>query len=933
MRYFPVVLLLALICFRAPAQEFGGSPFSVRWSQINTDTARIVFPEGMDSTAEEIASLIGRLAAANPFSLGKKPGKINVVLRNQTVISNGYVGMGPFRSEFYMNPPSNNFDQGTTDWATQLTIHEYRHVHQYNNFNNGASKWIRAIFGQQGYGVAVSAAIPNWFYEGDAVYQETRLSEQGRGRMPSFLKAYPALWSLNRKYNWMKLRNGSLKDYVPNHYDLGYLLVSYGYEKFGDAFWQNVTRDASAFKGVFYPFQRAVKKYSGENFTQFTQNAMGYYRGLYRFNEKTPGTEQERIKGSEKVINEVYPQIVSPDSLLFMKSTYSERPGFYIRDKKGEHLVRFRDISLDRQFSYRNGQIVYAAYEKDPRWQGVDYSVIRVLDLATDVQRSLRPRTRYFTPDISGDGTRIVVNEVLANGRSALVILDAGSGNVVGQVRNDSIDYFAGPRFLDNQQIVAAIRTKSGRSFIGLVNTVSGTITSLTTPSFSLVGDISVDSGKVYFTGSEDLKDNIFSLDISTGNLHRLRTQDLTNYYARFGFGQLSWSSFTADGFRVRQAAAAALTWEPVSQQEFARRRMGKEIDKHLNEFNVTESLPGREFTVQKYAALSHPFNFHSWRPDYEDPEFSFSVFGNNVLNTTDTRLYYLYNQNDRTHAAGGDLLYGGLFPYIHLGSKYTFNRSRQIQRLRKEWDQWENDIGLQIPLSWTGGRTIRSLNLGTDYSYRIDFNKGLSKVHFNTVRFSYLDHFIRWSHQVQMTRQDIFPKWGFQAYFRYAHSISYYDARQVFSRMNLFLPGLAPAHALVLSASLQDNSGRDRPFSDQFPWARGFDSPDSAKVWGIRLNYHLPLFYPDFGFANVFYLQRVRGAVFYDYNQARGQRARPTQNLKSTGAEIYLDTKWWNEYPLTFGLRGGYLLSADPLSPNRKIFFEFVLPVSLIPR
>ncbi len=933
MRYFLVVLLLAVICFRAPAQEFGGSPFSMRWRQVNTDTARIIFPGGMDSTAEEVASLIHRLAAANPFPLGKKQGKISVVLRNQTVVSNGYVGMGPFRSEFYLNPPSNNFDQGTTNWATQLTIHEYRHVHQYNNFNNGVSKWIRTIFGQQGYAVAVSAAIPNWFYEGDAVYQETRLSEQGRGRMPSFLKAYPALWSANRKYNWMKLRNGSLKDYVPNHYDLGYLLVSYGYEKFGDAFWQRVTGDASAYKGVFYPFQRAVKKYSGENFTQFTQNAMGYYRDLYGLDEKKPKTNQEPVHGLGTVINEVYPQQVSPDSLLFVRSTYSQRPGFFIRDRKGDHLVRLRDISIDRQFSYRNGQIVYAAYEKDPRWQGVDYSVIRVLDLATGVQRSLQHKTRYFTPDISLDGSRIVANEVLADGRSALVVLDAGNGNIVGEVRNDSIKYFASPKFLDNQQIVAALRTKSGRSFIGLVNTVSGTITSLTTPSFSLVGDISVDSGKVYFTGSGGLKDNIFSLDISSGDLRRLRTQDLTNYYAWFGFRQLSWSSFTADGFRVRQAAAAALTWEPVTRYEFESRSMGKDTISHSDNIIIAGDLPAGSYPVSKYPRLSQPFNFHSWRPDYEDPEFSFSIFGNNVLNTTDTRLYYLYNQNDRTHAVGGDLLYGGLFPYIHVGSKYTFNRRRQVQRLRKEWDQWENEIGLQLPLSWTGGRTIRSLSLGTDYSYRIDFNKGLSKVHFNTVRFSYLDHFIRWSHQVQTTRQDIFPKWGFQAYFRYAHSISYYDARKVFSRINLFLPGLAPAHALVLSASLQDNAGHDRPFSDQFPWARGFNSPDSAKVWGVRLNYHLPLFYPDFGFANVFYLQRVRGAAFYDYNQAWGQSTYPTRNLRSTGAEIYLDTKWWNEYPLTFGLRGGYLLSADPLSPNRKIFFEFVLPVSLIPR
>ena len=67
----------------------------------------------------------------------------------------------------------------------------------------------------------------------------------------------------------MKLRNGSLKDYVPDHYNLGYLLVNYGYEKYGLDFWGKVTKDASAFKGLFYPFQKAIKRHAGVNYQTF----------------------------------------------------------------------------------------------------------------------------------------------------------------------------------------------------------------------------------------------------------------------------------------------------------------------------------------------------------------------------------------------------------------------------------------------------------------------------------------------------------------------------------------------------------------------------------------------------------------------------------------------------------------------------------------
>ncbi len=34
--------------------------------------------------------------------------------------------------------------------------------------------------------------------------------------------------------------------------------------------------------------------------------------------------------------------------------------------------------------------------------------------------------------------------------------------------------------------------------------------------------------------------------------------------------------------------------------------------------------------------------------------------------------------------------------------------------------------------------------------------------------------------------------------------------------------------------------------------------------------NYHLPIMYPDFGFADIFYLLRVRGNAFYDYSRIK---------------------------------------------------------------
>ncbi|MEI9946397.1 MAG: hypothetical protein WDN26_19525 [Chitinophagaceae bacterium] len=131
-------------------------------------------------------------------NLGDRLKKINIVLQSQTTISNGYVGLGPYRSEFYLNPQLDNFRMGSLSQPDQLAMHEYRHVQQFNNFHNGLSSVMKTLFGEEGYALAINASVPDWFFEGDAVFNETGLSKQGRGRLPFFMNAYPAVWRANR---------------------------------------------------------------------------------------------------------------------------------------------------------------------------------------------------------------------------------------------------------------------------------------------------------------------------------------------------------------------------------------------------------------------------------------------------------------------------------------------------------------------------------------------------------------------------------------------------------------------------------------------------------------------------------------------------------------------------------------------------------------
>lgn len=921
-------------------QRFGGTPPSVHWKQINTDSVRIIFPDGLDSQAQRIATVIHYEAATRPVPLGQEVRKINIVLQNQTTIANGYVSLGPYRSEFYLTPSINNFELGSISWPDQLAIHEYRHVQQFNNFHNGLSDIMYYLFGQEGYALAINASIPDWFYEGDAVYNETILSRQGRGRLPLFMNAYPSLWRAGKDYSWMKLRNGSLKDYVPNHYNLGYLLVNYGREKYGLGFWEKVTRDASAFRGLFYPFQAAIKKYAGVDYKTFVNEAFDYYKKLDTAREpaaNTPAAANIFPVDKKVVTNYMFAYSTSAGSLVYLKNSYNKRSAFYSKDSRGIQKIRMRDISIDNQFSLRNDKIVYAAYESDPRWSWRDYSVIKLLNVNTGRQQTITHKSKYFTPDISGSGNRIAAVQVSTNGHSELHVLQTSTGDVEMKLSAPDIQLFTDPKFISEDSLVCAVRLRDGKMALAIANLQTGSLRRLTPPSFNVVGYPAVSNDTIYFTASYSGNDEIFAIKSNDSSIYQVTRGPLGKYFVNAGNGKIMWSAFTAEGYQLQQADQSELIFTKLPSSVIDQTLFPVSHENEVTAF-IPGSLPPRSFPVDKYSKGTKLFNFHSWRPYYEDPEFSFSLYGENVLNTLQTELYYLYNQDDKTNAAGFNITYAQLYPYISIGSQYIFDRRQLLNvntpgQFLRQWGQLDSRIGLSIPLSWAKGKTYRQFNAGTNYFYRRDFNKGPFKDSVSNIRFSYLHHFISWGQQVEMAVEHIYPKLGYNISVENRHAITNYKSWQWLARASAYLPGFLPSHSIVLTGAFQETDTLNALFGNRFPYARGYEAGYFSRMWGLTANYHLPLWYTDWGFASIFYLQRVRGNIFYDFTRVYSLDKSNTADQRSFGGELYFDTKWWNQYPLTFGVRVSHLMDRDFSGQGRTNVFEVVLPVSIIPR
>lgn len=954
-KLFLIALCSLLITHYSFSQQFGGNPPYIKWKQINTDSARIIFPSGLDTQAQRVSSIVHYLANHHPIMLGNELHKINIVLQNQTTIGNAYVGLGPFRSEFFLTPIFNNFEEGSIQWQDILAVHEYRHVMQFNNFHNGLSQFMYRLFGEEGLAVAINASIPDWFYEGDAVFNETILTNQGRGRLPLFLNAYRSLWLANKNYSWMKLRNGSLKDYVPNHYYLGYLLVNYGREKYarltdsvgqGIDFWSKVTHDASAFKSLFYPFQHAIKKYSGVDYETFRKNAFDYYKmnSDMQYKSATQGTINQGTEAGIKnispqneknVTSYVFPYSIGEDSLLYLKTSYAHRAAFYIKNKNAEHKLRVRDISIDQQFGYHNGKIVYAAYETDARWGWKDYSVIRMLDVRTGKQRTITRKTKYFTPDISDDGKKIAAVKMSPDGKCELHIIDANGGKILNTIRSSDISLFTDPKFIDNNSLVTAVRLRDGKMALAIVDIQSGSIERLTTPSFNVVGYPSVNEGIIYFTASYSGNDDVFALRLDDRKIFKITNSATGNYYVNAAKGKITWSSFTADGYKLKQLDEKNIQWNEISDSTIENLIPRYEIS-HSNEFSdiLLNKVQWRKFPVSNYKKSTRLLNFHSWRPYWSDPEFSFSAYSENMLNTLQAQIYYLYNNNDVTHSVGLNAVYGAWFPYVTVGTQYTFDEEIPVGNRIRHWAQLDSKAGLSIPLNITKGKVFSQFNAGTNFVWRTEYNKQFYKDSLGTTGFSYLHHFFSWSQFIQQAVQHIYPRLGYSVSLVDRHAITRYTGYQFIGTAALYLPGFFSTHNLVLTGAFQQRDTLSQlVFSNLFPYSRGYEKQYFSRMWRLSANYHFPIVYADWGFGDILYFRRIRANAFYDLTKVYSRDKTITADQRSAGVEIYFDTRWWNQYNLSFGFRVSRLLDDDLATGSKATVIEFILPVNIIPK
>src|SRR5207244_2977969 len=117
-----------------------------------------------------------------------------------------------------------------------------------------------------------------------------------------------------------------------------------------------------------YPWQGALKKYTGTPYRQFVQDAFAYYHQQWKAEQK-PAVEWITKVQNNNVINYQYPYRAANNAVIVQKNSYRKVPAFYRINEDGrEQKIATQSITTDDYFSYNNNSIIYAAYQPHIRW-------------------------------------------------------------------------------------------------------------------------------------------------------------------------------------------------------------------------------------------------------------------------------------------------------------------------------------------------------------------------------------------------------------------------------------------------------------------------------------------------------------------------------------------------------------------------------------
>lgn len=935
-KYLIVVLLPVIFCNPLTGQYIGTGqePPGINWKEIKTEHFKIVFPEKIESDAQRVANTLEYQYHAVNKTMVYDAKPITLLLTTEGALANGYVAMAPRRSEWFGTPITVGADDG--DWYNFLAVHEVRHIVQFDKImNRGFNMVLGYIFGETLPYILSSVLVPGWFWEGDAVLLETSLTRGGRGRDPSFDVGIRSLELSHIRYSYSKAVLGSYKDYFPDHYTLGYLLVTHVRRNHDADSWAKILGRSSFF--TWYPFA-----FSGSAAGVIKRRVAGIYddsldelKGLWREQQDSLLiTPVKKINPENKAYaNYAYPQEALDGSVIARKSGMSD-PQQLVRISKDGQEDKLTDTFAMITFSYANDKMTWAELSHDPRWTKRSYSDIVIYNLKSEKKQKITDEGKYFTPALSSDGRMVAAIENSPERKSTLLVLDAETGDILYRAPNLDNESLRQPGWSEDGSAIAFTNQYTEGKALSIFYPEGNKVKQVIPHCWQGIMNPIFYGDYILFNSIYSGIDNIYAVHIETGQTYQVTSRPFGAYNPSISQdgSELLFNDYTTHGADIVTMVLDTTDWIPT---ELVADRTVRYYDPVIKEeqggdIYSIDNIPTEKYTVSNYSLWKNALNFHSWSLVGDTLTPGFMIVSQDIMNTTELGLGIYYNRNE--HEIGGDLSlsYAGLYPiidiYLSKQNRTTIYKFADKTKYHDTWTETTAAFGLRFPLTYLHGVYQRQIAIsayiqstkinGQRYPEDYDISNGM----FYPVWYQ-----LSIAQVKQYVQKDIKPPFAQVLNFLYRHTPikSDYQGQQLSAEAVLFFPSVFKHHSIWFKGNYEEQKSVNYRFPSVLDFPRGYKYSYYDRFYLGSVNYSLPLLYPEIHLGGYFYLKRIKTNLFYDHGL--GEIDGDKKLYQSGGFELLFDHHW---FLLPIELEMGWRFSYK--YKEKKGFSEFVFQLPL---
>lgn len=878
-----IILLAAMLLPAYASAQFyvtGDDPGRLRWNFIDTESYRVIYPQGADSLAFTYARKLEKfkipVSRSSGYVTGQGDGKIMPVVIHAYNDANGSVAWAPKRMDMFAVPSA--YDPEPFPWSTMLSVHESRHVTQMQfglTEKQKPGKWFLG----EGWNIVTFLLYPGTAQtEGDAVVAETALTPSGRGRMADFLNYFWVAFDQGDHRGWFKWRYVSQKRYSPTYYALGYMTIGgfryvYDYPEFVSEGLHNSAAHPLQI-GCLY---NVSKKVSGKKWEGMWQEVSGRMFDIWKIDaaSRAPYIPYERVLPESTRYTDYSGNLIVGNDIYAVKQGHVDAPTLVRIDSAGvEHRVRSFAHGTSG-LRYDDGRIYWSENIPDERWSLKSGSAVRYLD-SDDKTHTVRKDQLLYNP-VSAAGRTAVVR-YHTDGHSSLEILDGEDGDTMVSIEApDSLQLVETAWMVDDVYMTAVSENGYG---IYEADLEAGTLRKVLGPQPVMIKDFGVYGDELIFACDRTGVHELYHFDPSDG---KLRQKTSTRYGAYdFQYGEdgkyLYFSSQTVNGKHLFRTPVDSLFDKHVSFDSLYKYPIAEKITRQEKElalkqgYEETVTLDEEEIAVsepKRYRKVPHMFNLHTWFPAYVsvdnimnnlsfDPlwqTISLGVSGvmQNHLATAIGEVGYSahkdsYDPSKWRHSGHFKFTYSGLYPIFQFSVDFNDRSARQFYTYAEASSgsvfmvdsrelgipSFNGSVSMYVPFNLTSGGWNKGVipklsysitndifNTGTILTELPEFGGPMSFAGYQEGKYRLLQQAsasVRGYTMLSTANSQVYPRWGIGAEIG---AVSRLDAYKVFSPMGYvytygYVPGFTRTQGFKFTAMWQRKLRDDSPFSQQ---------------------------------------------------------------------------------------------------------------------